>query len=348
MKKIKLPYSLCLFFILSCSQGPVQNSLNGSIGIVGVRTDDKERIKIPDIKDKEIFKSGGFGPSPIQQKVVQRAVSKKNPVVALILGPGINRSIAHISFLKAVNEKNIPIHVISGSGVSAIVAALYASGMTPSKMEWVFYKLFNQVRDIKPYSYKWLNVIKIFLRKEFGSMMLQDLKLSFVLPIYNKKREKVLYLKRGYLANSLYLNLLLCNSSKFEQSSSFVKEVYNGLFFSKYGADIIIGVGVLDSTIALKFGNDHLTGVFGSVIGRSVFEIKSLDLFFELPTREMFLDTLDNMPAVLQKSLESGREFSEEIQGEIQTWQKTGKSKRDRIYELNKMEERDKAPATED
>ena len=55
--------------------------------------------------------------------------------LGLALGAGGARGIAHIGFLKALEEEGIRPDFISGSSMGSIVGACYAKGMTPDDMK---------------------------------------------------------------------------------------------------------------------------------------------------------------------------------------------------------------------
>ncbi|MDO8735204.1 MAG: patatin-like phospholipase family protein, partial [Elusimicrobiota bacterium] len=63
------------------------------------------------------------------------ALSGKRPKIALVLGGGGARGLAHIGVLKALEEKEIPIDIIVGTSVGALVGGLYASGMKIEDLE---------------------------------------------------------------------------------------------------------------------------------------------------------------------------------------------------------------------
>lgn len=57
------------------------------------------------------------------------------PRVGLVLSGGGARGLAHIGVIRALEERNIKIHAITGTSMGAIVGALYASGKTPDELE---------------------------------------------------------------------------------------------------------------------------------------------------------------------------------------------------------------------
>ena len=61
--------------------------------------------------------------------------AKPNAVVALALGGGASKGFAHIGVIKVLKQNNIPIDVITGTSAGAVVGSLYASGMSPDRLE---------------------------------------------------------------------------------------------------------------------------------------------------------------------------------------------------------------------
>ncbi|KYC69605.1 patatin-like phospholipase family protein [Heyndrickxia coagulans] len=57
------------------------------------------------------------------------------PKIGLALGSGGARGFAHIGVLKVFEEEGIPVDMISGSSIGALVAALYGAGRTVREME---------------------------------------------------------------------------------------------------------------------------------------------------------------------------------------------------------------------
>jgi NTE family protein len=54
--------------------------------------------------------------------------------IGLALGGGFARGIAHAGVLKVLEQHNVPIHCITGVSAGSIVAAAYASGVTPDEI----------------------------------------------------------------------------------------------------------------------------------------------------------------------------------------------------------------------
>ena len=72
---------------------------------------------------------------------LSRKPSATNPpqdvAIGLALGGGFARGIAHVGVLKVLEEENIPIRVICGTSVGALIGACYCSGLSAAEMEEV-------------------------------------------------------------------------------------------------------------------------------------------------------------------------------------------------------------------
>lgn len=74
-----------------------------------------------------------------------RELSRKNapdaaptvPAIGVALGGGFARGIAHVGVLKVLQQEGIPIRVIAGTSVGALIGACFCSGLSPEEMEVV-------------------------------------------------------------------------------------------------------------------------------------------------------------------------------------------------------------------
>ena len=61
--------------------------------------------------------------------------AKPRAVIGLALGGGASKGFAHIGVIKVLREAGIPIQVVTGTSAGALVGSLYASGMSPDRLE---------------------------------------------------------------------------------------------------------------------------------------------------------------------------------------------------------------------
>ena len=69
------------------------------------------------------------------------AETKRAPAIGLALGGGFARGIAHVGVLKVLEEEGIPVRMIAGTSVGALIGAAYCSGVTIAELEEVAYKV---------------------------------------------------------------------------------------------------------------------------------------------------------------------------------------------------------------
>jgi NTE family protein len=62
-------------------------------------------------------------------------VSSPIPAIGVALGGGFARGIAHIGVLKVLEEEGIPVRVVAGTSVGALMGAAYCSGVSLSELE---------------------------------------------------------------------------------------------------------------------------------------------------------------------------------------------------------------------
>jgi hypothetical protein len=304
---------IILFFVTGCTSNPKANN-----SMIGVNIDSQPR-KIPLI---ETEKRNQYGPSiQSSQRYYNKKKSKKEPVLALILGPGLNRVVSQITLISKLEENQIPIHIISGTGMGAIVAALYSSGMKPSKIEWFFYKLFKEIANHKPYTRNWLNQMRPIINSAFQSQLIQNSKKTLVIPLFDNSKKEVVYLSRGKMVETLMANLMLASDKgRGRYSTALQKEIFNSIKIRKIGADMVVGIDVLNKDITFNSTSDYLVGIFGRITGMISREQSTLDIYFSPPMKGLPLDSVEELANYVQIGMRSGEKLSTIVEEEINNW----------------------------
>ncbi|HEX3819815.1 MAG TPA: patatin-like phospholipase family protein [Candidatus Sulfotelmatobacter sp.] len=65
------------------------------------------------------------------------ATSSRTPAIGIALGGGFARGIAHIGVLRVLEEEGIPVRVVTGTSVGALIGAVYCSGIPIDELERV-------------------------------------------------------------------------------------------------------------------------------------------------------------------------------------------------------------------
>ena len=82
------------------------------------------------------------------------AAQPSHPTIALVLSGGGSRGFAHIGVLKVIEELGVPINLVVGTSMGAIVGGLYCAGYSPSEIEAFTRELDWQwlISDVQPRS----------------------------------------------------------------------------------------------------------------------------------------------------------------------------------------------------
>jgi NTE family protein len=60
--------------------------------------------------------------------------------VGLALGGGAVRGVAHVGVLSVLEREGVPIDMVAGTSVGALVGALYCAGLSPAELEYISFK----------------------------------------------------------------------------------------------------------------------------------------------------------------------------------------------------------------
>jgi len=63
------------------------------------------------------------------------AVSARIPAIGVALGGGFARGIAHIGVLKVLEQEGIPVRIVTGTSVGALIGASYCSGLSIAELQ---------------------------------------------------------------------------------------------------------------------------------------------------------------------------------------------------------------------
>ena len=175
----------------------------------------------------------------------------------LTLGSGGARGIAHIGFLKALEENGIKPSCICGCSMGSIVGACYASGMTPDEMIVSARKLkLYQILALDPFPYNNKGFaqgakLEKVLAKFLNGVTFENLQIPFSCVSYDLLEGKTIWHKDGNL-----LKAVRASSSVpivFEPVKEDGRLLVDGginervpiKYTRKMGADLVIAVDVL-------------------------------------------------------------------------------------------------------
>src|SRR6202045_3806284 len=68
---------------------------------------------------------------------LSRKAAAPTPAIGLALGGGFARGMAHIGVLKVLEEEGIPVRIVTGPSVGALIGAAYCSGLSITELNKV-------------------------------------------------------------------------------------------------------------------------------------------------------------------------------------------------------------------
>jgi len=142
---------------------------------------------------------------------------KNNAKIALVMGSGSAKGRSYIGIIRALEENDIPIHMVVGTSIGAIVGAFYANGGTSAEMEEVVSKLGKKevlqfVSLGSAITFKSLfdeaKVMK-WMEDVIGDIHFSDLKIPLVLPSTDPNSEEDVIINEGSVLEGIRASISL-------------------------------------------------------------------------------------------------------------------------------------------
>lgn len=253
---------LFLFFSSSCTHSPLGERSGVKEDSMTVDIKDHKERSVPKISEKT--EQSPFGPLPVDASGRQfKAVPKKSKgPSALMISAGLYRSVSAISLFRELKVIDKVPPVLIGHGLSAVVVAYFAFGYQADFIEWKFFQFVEKVKNKKPFSEDWNELFASVLLKEIESKNIEEAQLTLVIPVWNKVKRKIEYLKRGSLKNALMANINYYGRQEtiFEPAMSY--GFIDTKFLKSLGINKVYALDLLSSGISWKSGDGLLNGSF--------------------------------------------------------------------------------------
>ncbi len=145
-------------------------------------------------------------------KVLRRIARQVGGVmVGVVLGGGAALGIAHVGVIRVLEEENIPVDMVVGSSMGALIGALWATGKNAKELEEIareFEKKGNMLKLFDPplFPISGLikgNAIKRWLAKHLGTKTFYSCDIPFKVVSYDLIRREELILERGSLVDAV-------------------------------------------------------------------------------------------------------------------------------------------------
>jgi len=177
------------------------------------------------------------------------------PKIGLVLGSGAARGISHIGILRIIEKLHIPIDIIVGTSMGAIIGGAYAAGNSLKKIEDSFCDInwLKILKMIAPSRLQWEGLfdgdnIKDFIKARIGEHRIEKLNTKFACVATDIWKGDEIVLEKGSLIDALRASMSI------------------PLFFSpvKIGGRYLVDGGVVNPVpvdVARKLGADIVIAV---------------------------------------------------------------------------------------
>jgi NTE family protein len=135
--------------------------------------------------------------------------TKLRPKVGLALGSGGARGLAHIGVIKILKEHDIPIDIITGSSIGALVGGFYASGLSIKEIENIALSTEGR-RALTILSESHLKQrftgreeVTVFIEKYLGKKTFKDCSVLFAATATDLKTGEAIVINKGKLTTAI-------------------------------------------------------------------------------------------------------------------------------------------------
>jgi len=181
-------------------------------------------------------------------------------LVGLVLGVGVAYGFCHIGVLRVIEEEKIPIDIIAGCSVGALIASLWATGRSSDEILEITkeFKEPKHIWGLVDLTFPRLGFIKgtklhRFLKKHLGSKTFYDTNLPLKIIASDVKRKESRVLDKGLLVDAIMASCAMpgvFSPFKFKEEMLFDGGIINPLpteALLKMGVKKIIAVNVTPS-----------------------------------------------------------------------------------------------------
>ncbi len=174
--------------------------------------------------------------------------------LGLALGSGGSRGVAHVGFLKALEEEEIPPDYICGCSIGSVMGAAYASGLSPESI-WKIVEKLRILDIISPSKQRGglfsTKKMRALLEKHIGDIAFADLKIPFRCIAVDMVEQKIVEFSKGSVLDGVVASSSI--PAVFHPTVKGGMRLVDGGILErvpvpqvkKMGADVVVAVDVL-------------------------------------------------------------------------------------------------------
>lgn len=259
--------------------------------------------------------------------------NKNRPKIALALGSGGARGLAHLGVLRAFEEEKIKIDIITGTSIGAIIGSMYTAGISIDSME----KFANSLKKTRLFDYslpikggfvrgsRIYKLLQNFFIRQNAALVFEKTKIPFGCVAIDLIEGKPVYLKKGRLLPSVRASYSICGVFRPVKKGEMLLVDGGPLcrvpvrLAREMGADIVIGVDCAGPTVPIKPDNvnkwtKNITRIFLMLeYSASKQEINESDFLISLEQSDIDPLNLKQGFLAIERGYKAGKNLIREI-----------------------------------
>ncbi|BAS31376.1 patatin family protein [Dehalococcoides mccartyi] len=198
----------------------------------------------------------------------------KVPKIGIALGGGAARGIIHIGVLEVLEKEGLPLDLVTGTSMGAIIGALYASGHKPQEMKEIVHNLswkqLMPLLDLAAPRAGFLSSrkIKSYLKELIGDITFAELKKPFACVAADVKTGEEVIFNEGLVIDGVIASMSLPiifrpvkNKNRFLVDGGIITPI-PAQIVRDMGADFVIAVNAIYRHDYIKQNRDSEPSVF--------------------------------------------------------------------------------------
>ncbi len=265
----------------------------------------------------------------------------KRKKIGLALSGGGARGLAHIGVLKVLEEENIPIDMISGTSMGAVIAAIYSAEPNAKKLKKEAIE--GNYKKLLDYTLSTKGIIKgkkieEFLKKKLDHIKFGELKIPLYITAYDLENNQEIIFSKGDVAKAIRASISIPgifqpveNNEKILVDGGIVDPVPSEILAEKK-AEVIIASNVnyierkkplIDQEAIIKPSKRSIPNaikcstkslqVMNSEIARSDVKKNNIDLKINIDLEDVGIFDFENIEKIIETGERTTRTLLKEI-----------------------------------
>lgn len=246
----------------------------------------------------------------------------------LVFGPGLYLTGGYLPVIRRIEDQKENFLSVTGHGLGAYFAAMFAFGFKSDFIEWNFYKFLEETKNMRVLSKRWKQAFIEILLDDLKDKKIEEAQINLILPVFSKERRKVEWIETGDLSKAVMANIEFA-SHREKYSAAFPWEFFSPFYFRNKGESEFVAVLSIHSVPKFKRPDGFLNGVYTKAVSNYMRTEELFSKVYKLPIEQYQID------APL-KSISENRElidFVEELTSQLDNFESDNVLKEDEADE---------------